>query len=115
MKSNIQKLGNKVIKALKTQSEVLIIPKSHNELNQIEIALRRVGIIPNPDWTPHFAQAVCMSRDEVMFDDTKNVLLGRFDGPKSPMQVTVNVFWRDDEIIADVHNHMCGHKTWITL
>ena len=113
MKSNIHKLGQKVLKLLKTHNKILIIPSSHNALNQIDVALNRIGIHGDPTWTPRLARNTgtenSYDKREYKSDINKRTqLLADFsDNLQSGCQATVAVLKHKDKYIAQVHNHDC--------
>lgn len=117
MKSNIHKLGQKVLKLLKNHNKILIIPTSHNALNQIDVALKRIGIHGDPKWTPRLARntgtETSYEKREYKSDINKRTqLLADFSNNlQSGWQATVAVIKTDDKYIAQVHNHDCDVPT----
>lgn len=114
MKSNIHKLGQKVLKLLKNHNKILIIPTSHNALNQIDVALNRIGIKGDPSWTPRLAhntgtETSYEKREHKSDINKRTQLLADFSGNlRSGWQATVAVVKTDDKCNAQVHNHDCG-------
>lgn len=113
MKSNIHKLGQKVLKLLKNHNKILIIPTSHNALNQIDVALNRIGIKGDPSWTPRLARntgtETSYEKREYKSDINKRTqLLADFSNDlQSGCQATVAVVKTDNKCNAQVHNHDC--------
>lgn len=110
MKSNLQKISQRIAKALETQNEILIIPSSHNQLNQIDIALKRIGIHGDPEWTPCLAKALADGNHQNR--KAKWSVLGYFTD-HSDMRAAVLVYANNGKLVSGVHNHKCGHKTWL--
>lgn len=119
MKSNIEKFAKRVLKALETSDEVLIRPRSHNELNQIDIALKRVGIHGLTEWTPRLARNLATTFEKFDSRQSSNVLtrarlFGEF-GPDYNCQVYVLVTkcHKTKTCYSQVHNHKCSHETFL--
>lgn len=115
MKSNLRKMQDKILKALETQPEILIRPKSHNQLNQIDIALTRIGISGDDEWTPRLAKAV---EDSGAYEYSKRdwTILGSFGSNKdSHIQVYVLIYKNKGKLVSGAHNHKCAHETWLEL
>lgn len=112
MKTNLQKISHRIAKALETQNEVLIMPTSHNQLNQIDIALKRIGIHGDPEWTPRLAKA--LADGDHQDRKAKWRVLGYFTG-RSDMRAAVLVYTNNGKLVSGVHNHNCGHKTWLEI
>lgn len=119
MKSNIHKIGQRVLKELEKNGKVLVVPTSHNALNQLDIALKRVGIHGDPNWTPRLAHNTATTyekfnkRDQHPLASKRARLIGEFDDPS--MQATVQISMTDGKYYSNVHNHDCGFTTFLTF
>lgn len=119
MKSNIHKIGQSVLKALEKHGKVLVVPTSHNALNQLDIALKRVGIHGDPNWTPRLAHNTVTNyekfnkRDGHPLNSKRARLIGKFDDPS--MQATVKIAMKDGKYYSQVHNHNCDLTIVLTF
>lgn len=109
MKSNLKKLQNVVKRLIKEHGECLIIPTSHNNLNQIDIALKRIGFHGQENWTPRLARNTVTThkeydRREYYDNQNHSQVYGSFTDPSIRLTVFVSEFGN----ISQMNNHYCG-------
>lgn len=115
MKTNMQKRVAKLRKLMAKGKTFVFRPKDIGDLNQFEIAIKRVGIATNPEWHPELVKASLGTDIITSFGKYKNDPgFWPWVAVYAPVRIIDQngfVLNKPAKFVAELHNHSCGFKS----